>query len=554
MSRVPTRRGGRTSPTAPAGRPGGTGTGRRDTAARYAPAAAAAVVMAVLGVWGLARDSAMGNDEVATRYAALLPLHLLARLLRHVDAVHGLYYLLMHGWMAVGTSPAVIRIPSVIAMTAAAALVAVIGWRLTGSGWAALFAGLIMALTPTISYYAQTARSYALVYLCVAGATLVLLHALGAEQAAAGPAPGGRPVLARWVAYTALLTLAGYLNELALLVLLAHGATVLLARYGRRTLVHWAVASAVAVIIVLPLAALSANEDQAVNWIPRPGLLSLRILVQDYFGASMVVAVLLLACAVVAVLPDQIGPRPAPSPARPAPARPAGTGAGLAPWWRRGGVSLPSVAAPLLVLPGGVLIAESLIARPLYVDRYVLYGEAGAALLAGAGAYRLGQWLATAACCRWLLWAPGAAVCGLALILQLGPQHRARTPQSRLYDFGGPSRYLAAHAQPGDGVLFFSDFYRKMRLGYPADFRNLSDFSMAASPAQVGDFQGRDKPFSVVRQLMLGRQRIWVAGRPPSARLAAGPVRAEDELLKARFTLVSERHFKGVWVTLWRRR
>ena len=321
MSRVPTRRGGRTSPPAPAGRPGGTVTGRRDTAARYAPAAAAALVMAVLGVWGLARDSAMGNDEVATRYAALLPLHLLARLLRHLDAVHGLYYLLMHGWMVAGTSPAVMRIPSVIAMTAAAALVALIGWRLTGSGWAALFAGLIMALTPTISYYAQTARSYALVYACVAGATLVLLHALDAEQAAAGSAPGGRPVLARWVAYAALITLAGYLNELALLVLLAHGVTVLLARYGRQALVHWAVASAVAVVIVLPLAVLSASEDKAVNWIPRPGLWSLRILFQDYFGASLVVAVLLLACAVIAVLPDQIGPRPAPSPAQPLPAR-----------------------------------------------------------------------------------------------------------------------------------------------------------------------------------------------------------------------------------------
>ena len=193
VSRVPTRRGGRTSPPAPADGPRGTGTGRgAGTAARYAPALAAALVMAVLGVWGLGRDSAMGNDEVATRYAALLPLHLLARLLRHVDAVHGLYYLLMHGWMAVGTSPAVMRIPSVIAMTAAAALVAIIGRRLTGSGWAALFAGLIMAFTPTISYYAQTARSYALVYACVAGATLVLLHALSAEQAAgtAGPVPG----------------------------------------------------------------------------------------------------------------------------------------------------------------------------------------------------------------------------------------------------------------------------------------------------------------------------------------------------------------------------
>ena len=104
--------------------------------------------MAVLGVWGLARDSSMGNDEVATRWAALLSLHQLGRLLRHVDAVHGLYYLIMHGWMAVGTSPAVMRIPSVIAMVVAVALTVIIGRRLTGSGWAGLFAGLIVALTP----------------------------------------------------------------------------------------------------------------------------------------------------------------------------------------------------------------------------------------------------------------------------------------------------------------------------------------------------------------------------------------------------------------------
>jgi len=113
--------------------------------------------MAVLGVWGLARDSSMGNDEVATRWAALLPLHQLAHLVDNVDAVHGLYYLLMHGWMAVGTSPAVMRIPSVLSMVVAAGLIAILARQLTGSGWAALFAGLIMALTPTITYYAQTA-------------------------------------------------------------------------------------------------------------------------------------------------------------------------------------------------------------------------------------------------------------------------------------------------------------------------------------------------------------------------------------------------------------
>jgi mannosyltransferase len=175
VSSVPTGQRGQSSPPAGTDGPVGPGgTGQADPAvrwragtARYWPAVLAAAVMAVLGLWGLARDSSMGNDEVATRWAALLNLHQLARLLRHVDAVHGLYYLLMHGWMVAGTSPAVLRIPSVVSMVVAVALIT--GRRLTGSAWAALFAGLIVALTPTISYYAQTARSYALVFACVAG-------------------------------------------------------------------------------------------------------------------------------------------------------------------------------------------------------------------------------------------------------------------------------------------------------------------------------------------------------------------------------------------------
>ena len=68
-------------------------------------------------------------------------------------------------------------------MAAAAALMVILARRLTGSGWAALFAGLIMALTPIVSYYAQTARSYALVYACVLGRRWPCCSALQAETA-----------------------------------------------------------------------------------------------------------------------------------------------------------------------------------------------------------------------------------------------------------------------------------------------------------------------------------------------------------------------------------
>jgi mannosyltransferase len=520
---------------------GNRGGGWAAVAAKFAPVLIAAAAMAVLGIWGLARDSSMGNDEVATRWAALLSLRDLAHLLNTVDAVHGLYYLLMHGWVVVGSSPTALRVPSVIAMVAAVAMTAILARRLTGSGWAGLFAGLVMALTPVITYYAQTARSYAFVVACVLGSTLTLLHALNAEAAGAPE----RQIARRWVAYGALITLGGYLNELSLLVLAAHAVTVLLARYGRRALQHWAAAAALGAVLVLPLVLVSLRQQNAVNWIARPGLTDLRILFQDYFGATSAAAVLVLVCVVAAVLPPAAWWRRG--------AGPAGGGEAEVPWWRSGGVSLPSVAAPLLVLPAALLIGDSLVASPLYVDRYVLYGEAGAALLAGAGMVRIGRWLADAARRRTLFWVLGVLVCVGVLVLQLGPQQRVRTPQSRAYDFGGPSRYVEARARPGDGVLFFDTFYRKARLGYPADFAHTSDFAMAVSPERAGNFRGHDKPFQLIEPLMLQRQRIWVIGPMPSAGLAA-PFGSESLVLRAHFSLVLQHRFRGMTVTLWQRR
>jgi len=493
--------------------------------ARYGPIVAPVALMIGLGLWGLTRDSSMGNDEVATRWAALLSLHELAHLLRHVDGVHGLYYLLMHFWTVVGSTPTVLRIPSVIAMVIAVALTAVLARRLTGSGWAGLFAGLIMALTPSISYYAQTARSYAMVLACVVAATLVLTQALSCEAA-----DDRRRATRWWVIYAALIALGGYLNEMSLLVLAAHAVTVLLARYGRRSLTRWLTASAIGTALVLPLVALSVRQHAAVSWIGRPGLAALRTLFHDYLGPSTAVGILLLLVAVLAVLPAE-----------------------GAPWWRAGGVSLSSVALPLVVLPAFILLVESRLLPPLYVDRYVLYGEAGAALLVGAGVYRAGQWLARAGHWREFVVVPGAVVCVLALLLQLGAQHRIRTPQSRAYDFGGASRLVAAHARQGDGVLYFGTLFRKAELGYPTDFAKVTDFGVAQTPLQAGTFRGTDKTFGQTLPLMLNYQRIWVIGLKPSAALPAGLLREESVALQDHYSLILNRRFKGMDVTLWQR-
>src|SRR5262249_44428436 len=256
---------------------------------------------------------------------------------------------------------------------------------------------------------------------------------------------------------------------------------------------------------------------------------------------------LLAACAVIALLPPRGWRRRQAGEAGPPGAEPE-----LA-WWK-GGISLPSVAAPLLVVPAALLLLESAVGSHLYVDRYVLYGEAGAALLAGGGMYRVGQWLADRAGHRTLVWVPGAAVCVCALLLQLTPLQRVRTPGSRLFNFGGPAFYIEARARPGDGVMFFDSFFRKARLGYPSQYRKTTDFAMAVSPAVANPFRGIDKPFAAIRPLMLSHQRIWVVGVRPSVKLPAGTLREESMVLRQDFTPTAAHGYRNVWVTLWLRR
>jgi len=520
------QRGAASAPPAPAGTEPAGWSAR---ALRYLPVGFVAAVMAVLGVWGLGRHNAMGNDEIVTRYASTLGLGQLAHLLEHTDIYHGFYYVVMHPWVAVfGNTPSAIRVPSVIAMTIATGLMVHIARRLSGSTWTGLFAGLIMALTPEISFYAQTAREYATIVAVVLCATLALVRALEAEAAGQGDRW-------RWVLYGALITLSGYLNELTLMVLAAHMATVLLARPGRRAFWHWFTAGAVGAFLVLPVVAGSIHQDSAASWITRPHLHDIEVLFHDYFGSVTWIAVCLFLCAVAAVLPD-----------------------GDPPWWRRAEISLPSVGAPLLVLPAGLLILESLVGHPLYVDRYVLYGETGAAILAGAGLYRIGSWLADRAGGRLdrraVLAVTGVVALLAVLLFQLTPQHRARTPLTREFDYGDPAFYIAAHARPGDGVLFFNSFFRKAELGYPQQFRATTDFAMAVTPQKSGTLNGFDKRVSVVEPLMLTYQRIWVVGRAPSAKVANPAIRAEGQLLISRFTEIAHKKFKGVVVTLWQRR
>ncbi len=154
------------------------------------------------------------RDELATWSAASRTPPQLWAMVHNVDAVLGLYYLGLHLWMAVfGDSAAALRLPSALAMTGAAAVVGLTGKRLGGTR-AGLISGLIFAVVPSVSRYAQEARPYAFATLFAALATLLLLRAME------------RPTWLRWGCYSLAVAAAGASNLVALCVLAAHAAIV----------------------------------------------------------------------------------------------------------------------------------------------------------------------------------------------------------------------------------------------------------------------------------------------------------------------------------------
>ncbi|MFJ7592167.1 hypothetical protein ACIQZO_33350 [Streptomyces sp. NPDC097617] len=220
------------------------------------------LIAVLLGLWGLERGASMWRDESVTWQVAHRPLGRIAELLGGVDAVHGLYYLLMHGvFQAWDGGLWALRLPSVAATALAAAGVAAIAHRLVGER-AALLAGCVYAVLPPVQMYAQEGRSYAFVAAAVVWATYLML-------------------CERWVAYTAVLLLGCWLHEFAALALLAHAFT---ARRSR----GWRWSAAAVVALLLPLAVLSARQaEQQLGWLGRPGW-------QDWAAYAVVAAAALL--------------------------------------------------------------------------------------------------------------------------------------------------------------------------------------------------------------------------------------------------------------------
>jgi mannosyltransferase len=280
----------------------------------------------------------------------------------------------------------------------------------------------------------------------------------------------------------------------ALLLVAAHAVTLLVTPRppphppSLDRLVPCLAAAAAAAVVLAPLIVLGYQQDQSLSWVSRPGLRALGSLFEHGAGSRQLIPLVavLAVCGVVASL------RPG----------------------RRREFSVATVALPWLVLPPAVLLGVSLI-RPVYVERYVVFGQPALALLGAAGLVWLARLIAGSPAgirIPALAWIVPVLIVAVLTAGLIGPQQAVRRSSARTDNLRAVSAVIAANERPGDAVFFIPPETRVVSLGYPAPFRRLRDLALGESPVASGTLTGVPVPAEVLAT----RFSAWHSGAGPA--------------------------------------
>jgi len=352
------------------------------------------------------------RDELSSWSFASRPVPELVTIVHHSDATQLGYYLLLHYWMALfGDSVIAMRLLSVLAMAAAAACLTLAGRRIAGER-AGLLAGLIFALVPSVSRFAQETRFYALEVLVAMLATLLLLRAID------------RPVIGRWVAYGASMAVLGYVDLVALCLLAGHAAGVALYwwRDRDRRLFWFGPAAAAASAACLPIALVGLGQaGQQLVWLPRPGL---SLSVFSFFGRNLFYSTAAAAALIiVAVFAWAVS-------------------------WRAA-----AFVTAIAVLPVAVVWLVSQGQYSYFFPRYLLLTVGAWALLAGLALSRLDIRAAAAGVLVFAVLGAGDQV----VIRERGAHNWPAYPANSntdYWDYAGAASVIARYARAGDGITY----------------------------------------------------------------------------------------------------
>ena len=473
-----------------------------------------ALLITILGWYQLGRPE-LWRDELASWTFAIRPVPDLITTARHADANHMVYYLLLHYWIAaLGDSVVAMRALSVLAMAGAAVCVTLVGRKLADTR-AGLLAGLAFALVPSVSRFAQEARSYALEVLVATLATLMLLRALD------------RPAVYRWAAYGACVAVLGYLDPVALAAVTGHAAVVAMRWWrDRDNRLFWFVPAALAGFAAwVPLALISWHEESGqVGWITRPGL---DLTVFSFFARNLFystsVATAFILLAILAWAVDR---------------------------------QAAAVATALALVPVAAVWLVSQGAHSFFFPRYMLTTVAAWAVLAGIGLARVdGR-------------AAAAVIVALAL-LGAGDQQVIRTPGAHSWayypvgsgasypDFAGAAAIIAREGRAGDGIVYPSGGQEWQMVNLGVQYYLQRDLGHGALPQQLFlagaavQLQHLYPVFCADAAACLGQApRTWVVVSGDTSNPYGELISAQAAALRSSYRLSHRQHVPGLTVFL----
>jgi mannosyltransferase len=436
------------------------------------------LVVAVLGIVvslaGAGRPS-FWYDEAATISASYSrSLGQLWQMLGNVDAVEGLYYVLMHGWFTIFPPTEFwSRVPSGLAVGGAAAGVVVLGKQLS-SRTVAVASGVVCAILPRTTWAGIEARPYALSMMAAVWLAVLLVYAVRRNNAGA------------WLSYALVLAVSILVDVYLLLLPFAYVAFIFGFQRSRTVVRRFAVLSVLTIGALTPFLILVAGQAHQISWVAPIGHRTIEdVAIQQYFERSppfTIVSALIVLTAIVLWL---------------------FTSAHLV----EGDRQLLTLAIGWLVIPTAVIVSWSALVHPIYTPRYLCFTAPAMALALGVciGALAVKPWA-------------GAAVISV-LAIAATPNYifAQRNPYAKYgMDYSQVADLITAKAAPGDCLLvndtvtFMPAPMRPLMAARPDAYRKLIDLTLWQRATDRNDVFDTNLIPEVVAKPLSHCRVVWI--------------------------------------------
>lgn len=411
---------------------------------------AVALLTAVVSGAGASRPSLWFDEGATISASASRSLPQLWQLLGRIDSVHGLYYLLMHGWFTVFPPTEFwSRVPSCIAVGAAAAGAVVFTKQFSGRT-TAVCAGVIFAVLPRTTWAGIEARPYALSVAAAVWLTVLLIASLRRNRSWL------------WVLYSLALMLAILVNLNLVLLVPVYAAIMAVIRPGKSAAIWWAITSAVAVGSMTPFMFFAHRQIFQVAWIYRLNWHNVIDVAQHQYFENSVPFGILAGVVALAAIAVRL-------------ARKTGCGGDT----RR----LLVICVAWMVLPTAVNLVYSAVSKPVYFPRYLIF-------TAPAMAVVLAVCIVMIVRKPWVVAAVLVVFTAAALPNYLFSQRTKYAKEG--WDYSQVADVITAQAAPGDCLLVDNTVFwapgpiRALLATRPAAFAPLIDVGRGARAADHG--------------------------------------------------------------------